>query len=111
MERNFQAMYRILKRLEAAMDCEDGPDMAALTPEALKLTPARLDSIWALLAAEGYVTGAIVSDHGDYRVVALNHPRVTMRGLEFLADNSMMRRAARAAKGIKDAVPGIPGMG
>ena len=111
MERNFQAMYRILKRLEAAMDCEDGPDMAALTPEALKLTPARLDSIWALLAAEGYVTGVSVTDYDNDRLVLVHGPRITLRGLEFLADNSMMRRAARAAKGIRDAVPGIPGMG
>lgn len=106
MERNFAAMYRILRRLESAMD-DDAPDLDALTPEALHVSDNRLDSIWAMLAEDGYVTGVSVRSYDDSRCVVVACPRVTIKGLEFLADNALMRRAARAAKGVKDAVPGL----
>lgn len=35
------------------------------------------------------------------------HPKITLKGLEYLQENSMMKQAAAFAKGIKDIVPGI----
>lgn len=40
-------------------------------------------------------------------LVSKGRPRLTLKGLEYLNENSLMQRAMRMAKGIKDCVPGI----
>ena len=39
-----------------------------------------------------------------YPRVALTRPEITLKGLEYLEENSLMRRAADMAKGIIDIV-------
>ncbi|MEG0585127.1 MAG: YjcQ family protein [Christensenellaceae bacterium] len=34
-------------------------------------------------------------------------PKITLKGLEYLHENSMMQKIMRAAKGIKDTIPFI----
>lgn len=85
------------------MDCEDF-DPGPFAPEALGVSRERLESLWAMLAREGYVEGVKVIDTSSGRVVALSHPRITLRGLEYMQTNSMMARAARLAKGIAEVV-------
>lgn len=40
-------------------------------------------------------------------LVSEGHPQITLKGLEYLNENSLMQRAMRMSKGIKDCVPGI----
>lgn len=40
-------------------------------------------------------------------MVSESRPRLTLKGLEYLNENSLMQRAMKMAKGIKDSIPGI----
>ena len=56
----------------------------------------------AMLLKEGYITGGEtwnVMDCG-YPRVALSRPELTLKGLEYLEENSLMKKAADLAKGI-----------
>lgn len=59
-----------------------------------------------MLANEGYVNGISVKygAQGDI-VVTVNNPRITLKGIEYLNENSLMKKAANIAKGIVDVVP------
>lgn len=105
---NFKIIYKILKIMEAAMDLEEF-DKSTISYEALSLTEPRWCRIIAMLVSEGYVTGIEVwnSNTCKYPRVALSRPEITMKGLEYLEQNSLMKRAADMAKGIKEIVPGI----
>lgn len=103
---DFRATYRILKALRDAMDTGE-PDMSVLTPEALDVSEARLNALWAMLADNGYVggvhVGRYVSDPAPR--VSLSRPEITLKGLEYLEENSLMRKAASLARGVADLIP------
>ena len=60
-----------------------------------------------MLAKEGYVTGVMVQYMDNERLVIVDNPRITLQGVEYLAENTAMRRIQREMKGIKDALPGL----
>lgn len=65
--------------------------------------------IMKMLADNGYVSGVETWNamERDYPKVALTRPEITLKGLEYLEENSIMQKLYRAAKGIKDITPGI----
>ena len=87
---NFKVIYRILHYLEKAMDL-DALDRSRLTPEALGVTERRWLALWEMLAKAGYVD-----------VELSRNPRITLRGLEYLQENALMKKAAQLAKGIAE---------
>lgn len=81
-------------------------DGERISANALGITRERRDSLLAMLAEAGYVDGVTVRYYDNERaVIAGPRPRITLKGLEYLSDNSAMARAARAAKGIRDILP------
>ena len=105
---NFKIIYSILKILEKSMDAEEF-DKSRLSNESLKLSEPRWSRIMAMLAANEYVTGIEVwhSIDCDYPRVCITRPEITLKGLEYLSENSLMKKAANIAKGIKD-IPFVP---
>ncbi len=63
----------------------------------------------AMLLNEGYIAGGQIWNALDYRYprVVLARPEITLKGLEYLEENTLMRKAANLAKGIKDTIPGL----
>ena len=55
-----------------------------------------------MLLNEGYISGGETWNAMDcgYPRVALTRPELTLKGLEYLEENSLMRKAADLAKGI-----------
>ncbi len=43
----------------------------------------------------------------SYPQVELTRPEITLKGLEYLRENSIMQRMYKAAKGIKEITPGL----
>lgn len=103
---DFRAIYRMLKVLHAAMDCDE-LDADQLTPEALGVSPQKLRSLWAMLAEKGLVDGVVVKSTKSGRIVSAIDPRITYDGLEFLQENSLMRKAANFAKGVAEVAGAI----
>ena len=104
---NFKIIYRILKALEIAMDADEF-DMDMISAERLKITENRWTALMAQLVENGYVSGISVRQSIDgNKTVSVSNPVITLKGLEYLEENSLMKKAAKVAKGIKDIVPGL----
>lgn len=105
---DFRLIYKILRILQKSMDCEEF-DANVLSAEALKLSVPKWSRIMAMLLKEGYIEGGQTWNAMDcgYPRVALTRPEITLKGLEYLEENALMKKAAALAKGIKDTIPGL----
>lgn len=105
---DFRLIYKILRILQRSMDYEE-LDKTVLSPENLGLTKPKWSRIMAMLLKEGYISGGQTWNAADcqYPRVALARPEITLKGLEYLEDNSLMKKAANLAKGIKESMPGL----
>jgi len=103
---NFKIIYRILRILEKAMDLEEF-DKSSISKERLELSEARWCRIMALIVEEGYVKGVEVWNSFDceYPRVHVARPEITLKGLEYLEENTFMKKAAEMAKGIVEVIP------
>ena len=103
VDRN-RVIYKILRYLEQAMDYDE-PDLDRISADALGISEQRPAAIMEMLARAGYIGGMTVKRSTDGNVTISNpHPRITLRGLEYLQENSAMQKAARLAKGIAEIV-------
>jgi len=102
---NFKTIYKILKILEKSMNVEEF-DNEQLSAEALNIDLPYWSRIMTLLVNEGYVTGVYSTMYmnSTYPQVKLIRPEITIKGLEYLNENSLMKKAADAAKGIIDII-------
>lgn len=103
--KEFQIIYKILKILQKSMDLEEF-DKESLSPERLGISEPKWCRLMAMLINEGYISGAETWNSMDqsYPRVALVRPEITLRGLEYLEENSMMKKIADTAKGMIDIV-------
>lgn len=104
---NFKIIYKILKTLERALDYDEF-DSSTLSAERLGISRNRWEQIWIMLAKEGYVDGVCFTKgltDKCYHIAEPIQPVITLKGLEYLADNSLMTKAAKLAKGITDMIP------
>lgn len=106
---NFNIIYKILKELEKALDYDEF-DVSRISHERLGITEQRWEKIMIMLTKSGYVEGIVydqcMEDYGSKLCLPM-HPVITLKGLEYLADNTLMKKAANVAKGIKEVVPGL----
>lgn len=104
---NFKIIYRILRTLEQSMDLEEF-DKSLISAEALGISENRWRALMEMLLEEGYVKGA-VAVKSIYSTGIKIGPDfgITLKGLEYLNENSFMKKAANFAKGIKESVPGL----
>ena len=98
---DFRIIYTILRILQKAMDLEEF-DSEELSAKALGLTVPKWSRLMAMLLKEGYISGGQTWNAMDcgYPKVALKRPELTMKGLEDLEENRLMKKAAGLAKGI-----------
>ena len=98
---DFRIIYKILRILQKAMDLEEF-DSEELSAEALGLTVPKWSRLMAMLLKEGYISGGQTWNTMDcgYPKVALTRPELTIKGLEYLEENGLMKKAAGLAKGI-----------
>ena len=98
---DFRIIYKILRILQRSMDLEEF-DKSNISAEALDLSVPKWSRIMAMLLNEGYISGGETWNAMDcgYPRVALTRPELTLKGLEYLEENSLMRKAADLAKVI-----------
>lgn len=101
---NFRVIYRILRYLEKALDYDE-PNMDCISAKALKLSDQRWMALMEMLSKEGYIDGFSVQRTVDGSIlISSSMPRITLKGLEYLQENSMMKKAAELAKGVADII-------
>lgn len=103
---NFKIIYRILRHLERAMDCEI-TDPEPISHTALGITRERWEQILIMLQDNGYIDGIIYvrtlsSDRAH--ITEPIRPSITLKGLEYLAENSLMKKAGDLLRGVIDIV-------
>ncbi|MCX7715035.1 MAG: YjcQ family protein [Clostridia bacterium] len=103
---NFKIIYKILKILEAALDLDEF-DKSLISTESMVISQNRWNSLMEMMAAEGYIQGVSVIKSIAGTEIKLGGIKITLRGLEYLNENSLMKKAANLAKGIKDTIPGL----
>ena len=98
---DFITIYKILRILQKSMDLEEF-NKNSISAETLGLSIPKWNRIMAMLLNEGYISGGQTWNAMDcgYPKVALTRPELTLKGLEYLEENSLMRKAADLAKGI-----------
>lgn len=97
---NFKIMYKILKELERNMGNEQF-EIVAISAKQLKISYNLWEQLMIMLSDNGFITGIITTrDLEDkYRhIVEPIQPCITLRGLEYLAENSFMEKAKEALK-------------
>lgn len=102
----FSIIYRILKIIESSMDAEEF-DAKAISPEALHISETRWHIIMGELIQNGYIRGASFVPLPGHEVtqVRITRPILTIKGAEYLHENTMMQKAYKLAKGINDIIP------
>lgn len=106
---NFTVIYKILKALEKAMDYDEF-DIAMISCERLNISCQRWEKILIMLAKDGYIEGVVFDQcAGDYspKLEKPIRPVITLKGLEYLSENTLMKKAANIVRGLKETVPGL----
>lgn len=104
---NFKAVYKILSQLEKDMDKPE-PDIDKINNEALCVSETRWLRYIEMMSDVGYIKGArIVRDITGDENCDCSEMRITLKGLEYLQENSIMRKIYNAARGVKDITPGL----
>lgn len=105
---DFRIIYKILRILQKAMDLEEF-DRNRISAETLGLSAPKWNRLMAMLLNEGYITGGETWNSMDcgYPKVMLTRPEITLKGLEYLEENSLMRKAADMAKGIVETATNV----
>lgn len=106
---NFTVIYKIFKALEQAMDYDEF-DIKQISHTRLNISYPRCEKILIMLAKSGYIEGVICDQcSGDYypHIEEPIAPVITLKGLQYLNDNSIMKKAPNVLKGIKETIPGL----
>lgn len=107
MDDNFKIIYKILSILKSSLDnlkC----DIDRLSPQSLNISIEKRDNIIELLLDKNLIKGVIIKKYQDGdSVLVLNDIKITLDGLEYLEENSIMKKMYKLARGIKDVTPFI----
>lgn len=97
---NFKIMYKILRELEKNMGNENF-SVKTVSAEKMKTSFEKWEQLLILMQDEGYIKGLVLSKDLEqmYRHISEPiKPQITIRGLEYLAENSFMGKAKEALK-------------
>ena len=102
---NFKIIYKILKAIEYSMDYEEF-DINSISAETLGITEERWKTIIIELVTDGYIRGISLMPiaGSSTKAIKINKPILTIKGMEYLEENSMMKKIANISKGIIDIV-------
>lgn len=104
MDDNFKTIYKILSAFERSLDIE-AFDLDLISAEKLGISKTRLYKYLEMLVEAEYIGGIEIEiDITDTISINADNPHITLKGLEYLSENSIMQRIYKTAKGIKDLV-------
>lgn len=98
-------MYKILAYLYDRLKEGEKPKRAEYNAQAMEINEAYWKAIMAELHRRRLVAGLDVTTTSDGDFVSLGNVRITMEGVEFLMDNSMMAKARQFLVNAKASIP------
>ena len=107
MADNFKIIYKILSQLEKDMD-KPAVNIDAISYDVLCITEHRWLNIIEMLYRDGYIIGVTINkDIDGDKNYNCDNIAITIKGLEFLKNNSLMQKAYKTVKGITEIIPKI----
>lgn len=97
---NFKIIYKILRQLEKNMGNE-GFSVNMISAEKLGIPFNRWEQLLILMQDEGYIKGLVLTKDLEslFRHIAEPiKPEITIKGLEYLAENGFMAKAKEALR-------------
>jgi len=97
---NFKIMYKILRELEKNMGNEKF-SVETISSEKLKVPFRKWEQLLILMQDEGYIKGLVLSKDLEQTYKHITEPikpQITIKGLEYLANNSIMAKAKEALR-------------
>lgn len=101
---NFNAIYKILKLLDKHKGDEEF-DYELISAKAMKMKVSDWEQIMIELQMNGFIRGLVYTQDMTNKfphIVEPIHPQITLKGMEYLANNSFMKKAAEALKMVGD---------
>lgn len=99
----FVLAYRILQYLYRCLKSGNSASHDALKPDALGVNARYGSYLLEHLAGDGYLSGVYV----DEQTVCMGDVQITPRGIEYLMDGRMMKRAARFLRSARAVIPEV----
>ena len=97
---NFKAVYTILSALEKSMDLPQA-NVEMFNAEALGVTQERWCKYIIMMIDCGYIKGVDIKTYINGTVnIDCDDIQITLKGLEYLQENSIMQKMYKAAHGI-----------
>lgn len=93
-------IYKILRELEKNMGNENF-SVHSISPEQLKISFEKWEQLLILMQDEGYIKGLILSQdlqNAFRHITEPIKPQITIKGLEYLANNSTLAKAKELLK-------------
>ena len=104
----FRLIYTILKELYEHKQEGTQTPLEDIGPERLCIPVQYWVSIICDLIDEAYISGAKYRKTKTGKVMTgVDDIEITLKGVEYLHENSMMKKVCAALKGIKDIAPGL----
>lgn len=104
----FVVMYKIIAYLYDCMRMGVDPQQCDYSAEALCIPERYWRDVMHELFRNHFITGVTVFPNGFGDVdIKLGRPRVTMQGVQFASENSMMGKARAFLKEAKSSIPFI----
>ena len=107
MSKDFNAIYKILKTLQKWRGREDFSN-ELISAKMVGLSYESWEQLVIELQKNGYIDGVeytqSFTDKFPHFVEPIT-PRITLKGIEFLDENSLMKKAASALKMIGEFIP------
>ena len=113
MKSVFSTMNRILKVLERSMDDSEF-DLDNFTAEKFGISDNKFARILKMLVDDGYIEGVKVIDRGEPTLfdgadydrfrVSVGDIGITLKGLKYLAENTVLANVYRTVKSVKDII-------
>ena len=104
MNDNFKCIYKILKTLEKALDYES-ISLEEIGYEHLKISEIRWIHYLEMMSDVGLINGIEFKTYVDGSTEVINNGvRITLKGLEYLTENIIMKRMYKAAETAKNII-------
>lgn len=102
-------IIRILEELDLKLD-DNNPDFSNIKAESLGISQNRWSFILEMMQDSGLIKGVTFTRGGNNRAPLMTHidnMKITLRGILYLEENTTINKVIKAAKLLKDTIPGL----
>lgn len=103
----FVVMYKIIAYLYDCMKTGIEPDNNKWSADSLDIPKSYWDKVVKELVEHGLIDGVMIIKAANRDIIRPTDPKVTMEGVQFAQENSMMSKAAKFLRDAKASIPFI----